>query len=151
MATTLEDLIDQQINLGYKDPHQIPDLLERQLGDDLFNVVKPYIADFIAEMSRHRIGNLRRKSVARITKSGLQDPEILLRSMWVPDPEHKSIVYKRIADLTPDDFDARAAYLDHMADGITRSAEWCRDCANAIRSANVETAGQLDHLPPLPE
>lgn len=148
---TLEELIDQQINLGHKDPHELPALLERALGDDLFEVVKPYIADFIAEMGRHRLGQLRRQSVAKINSRTLADPEIMLQSMWVPDPEGPNITYKRIADMTAADFEARATYLEHMADGIARSAQWCRDCADAIKNANVATAGDLGYLPPLPE
>lgn len=148
---TLEELIDQQINLGHKDPHEIPALLERALGDDLFEVVKPYISDFIAEMGRHRLGQLRRQSVAKISAKTIADPEIMLQSMWVPEEEGPNITYKRIADMTAADFEARAAYLEHMARGIARSAEWCRDCAKAIKKAKVATAGELGTLPPLPE
>lgn len=148
---TLEDLIDQQITLGHKDPHEFAELIERAMGDELLELVKPYLADFITEMGRQRLNAIRRASVARITKTGLQDPKIMLQSMWVPDLEHRSIIYKRIADMTAKDFDDRAIYLEHMANGIARSAQWCRDCADAIRNANVATAGELDHLPPLPE
>lgn len=147
----LEELIDQQITLGHKDPHEFPALLEKALGEDLLEIVRPYMADFIAEMGRQRLNAIRRASVARITPTGLQDPKIMLQSMWVPDPQHESIIYKRIADMTAGDFDARADYLESMARGIKRSAEWCRDCANAIRRAKVKTAGQLHHLPHLPQ
>lgn len=148
---TLEELIDQQINLGHKDPHELPVLLERALGDDLFEVVKPYISDFIAEMGRQRIGQLRRKSVARINAKTLADPEIMLQSMWVPEPSGPNITYKRIADMTAEDFEARAVYLEHMSRGIAKSAGWCRACAEAIRKAGVKTAGKLKSLPELPD
>jgi hypothetical protein len=150
-AQTLEELIDQQINLGHKDPHEFPDLIANALGDELLEIVKPYLADFIAEMGRHRLGQLRRASVAKITPKSLADPEVMLQSMWVPEPHGPNITYKRIADMTAADFEARATYLEHMATGITRSAEWCRDCAKAIKRAKVQTAGQLGYLPPLPE
>lgn len=100
-------------------------------------------------MARQRLNAKRRSAIARITDKTISHPEIMLRSMWVPSNDG-SITYKRIADMTAQDFEERAAYLEHMAHGIRRSAQWCRDCAHAIRSANVKTAGKLTALPPLP-
>ncbi len=53
--------------------------------------------------------------------------------------------------MTADDFDARADYLDRMADGIHIHAQWCRDYAKGIRDAKVITAKELDWIPELPE
>lgn len=146
----LEELIDQQINLGHKDPHTYPDLLRQALGDELITIITPYLDDFIAEMGRQRLNNIRRQSVARITNTSLGDPQIMLRSMWVPTSDGK-ITYKPIGDMTANDFDARADYLEHMAHGIKVSAQWCRDVAQAIRNQNVKTAKRLKTLPPLPD
>lgn len=145
---TLEELIDQQITLGHHDPHELYALLERQLGDELINIVKPYIADFISEMGRQRINTKRRSEVAKITPANSSSREIMLQSLWVPS-DGSGITYKRISDMTADDFDARANYLERMAAGIANHAQWCRDCANQMRAENVKTAGKLKHLPEL--
>lgn len=94
MTAQLDELIEQQINLGHKDPHKFYDLLVRQLGDDLVEIAKPYLADFIAEMARHRIGARRR---AAITNATLANAEIKLQSLWVPGDG--GITYKRIGGL----------------------------------------------------
>lgn len=150
MTNTLEELIDQQINLGHKDPHEFYELIHRALGEELIDVVTPYISDFIAELGRQRLNAKRRATLARISAKTLASPDILLRSMWVPTGDG-TITYKRIADMTAEDFDERANYLERMAIGIRRSAQWCRECAHAIRSNKVKTAGTLGSLPPLPD
>lgn len=148
MTLTLESAITQQINLGLKDPHEIYDRLLAQLGDELVEIARPHMADFIADRARQRLNALRRASVAKIT-AGRIEPETKLRSLWVPSDD--AITYKRIADMTAADFDARADYLDRLASGISRHADWCRDVAAAIRAANVEVAGGLSELPALGE
>jgi hypothetical protein len=145
----LKELIQQTIALGHKDPHQFYDILEKQLGDDILEVTKPYLSDFINEMARHQLGTARRSAVAKITAASVQDGEVMLKSLWVP--AKGEIIYKRIADMTANDFDARANYLDRMTQGIQRHADWCRACAFQIRGAKVKTAGKLEMLPPLPE
>lgn len=145
---SLEELIDQQIELGHKDPHTFYEQIERQLGEDLVTIVKPYIAEFISEMGRQRINARRRAAVIKITPSNAHSKEIMLHSLWVPD-SGTGITYKRIADMTAADFDARADYLEHMASGILNHARWCRDCANLIRTSKVKTAGKLESLPEL--
>jgi hypothetical protein len=145
---TLEELIDQQITLGNHDPHTFYESIERQLGDDVLEIVKPYIADFISEMGRQRINTKRRQEVAKITPANSGSREIMLQSLWVPS-DGSGIVYKRIADMTASDFDARADYLERMAAGIANHANWCRDCANQIRTEKVKTFGKLKHLPEL--
>ncbi len=147
--TDLKELIQQTIALGHKDPHEFYDLIERQLGDELITIAKPYLADFVNEMARHELGAARRSAVAKITPTSVQDGEVMLKSLWVP--AKGEIIYKRIADMTANDFDARADYLEHMTRGIQRHADWCRSCAFQIRDANVKTAGKLKALPPLPE
>ncbi len=147
---TLEQLIDKNIALGHKNPHDFYELLERELGDDIVTVARPYLADFIADMTRQRLNSGRRTQIAKITTAGLADPELVLRSLWVPS--EGTILYKRIADMTADDFDSRAAYLERMMIGISRHAGWCRAVADAIRTTKqANTAGDLRRLPALPE
>lgn len=146
-TVTLERAIAQQINLGLKDPHQIADLLVDQLGAELILLVEPHIADFISELARRQLNSERRRSVAKINKDSIGDPTLMLRSMWVPSKA--TLIYKRIADMTAKDFDARAAYLENMGNAILRHAEWCRDVASAMRAANADVAAKLTKLPPL--
>lgn len=147
---TLERYIDQQIELGQKDPHEIATQLKIHLGDELVKITEPYIEAFISELARQKINAVRRASVAKITTNALADSEVLLKSLWVPS-DHGEITYKAIGEMTAEDFDSRAAYLDRMALGIRTHAQWCRDCATKMRTENVKHARKLSSLPPLPE
>lgn len=147
---TLERAIEQQLNLGKKDPHVIYDELEKQLGaKGLLELATPHLPDLISDMARQRMNTLRRADLAKITETNIDQPEIMLRALWVPDDD--GIVYKRIADMTADDFDARAAYLERMTAAISRHALWCRNVAEQIRKRKIGTAGELERLPGLPE
>lgn len=147
---TLEELIDQQLNLGHKNPHEIPDLLKRHLGEELVDIINPYIDDFITELARQRLNAQRRQEVVKINKTSLASREIMLKSLWVPQPgADQGITYKAIGDMTADDFDARGDYLTRMATGVLNHAQWCKDVAQRIRDAGVSTAGQLESLPEL--
>lgn len=148
---TLEDLIQQQINLGVKDPHIVYDKLVAALGpEETQKLAGPYVADMISYMARQKLNALRRSDLAKITDDSVQTSEVMLRSLWVPDAED-GYVYKRIADMTAEDFDDRAAYLERMVMGITRHAIWCRDVAKAIRKGKHSKAGELKGLPALQE
>lgn len=149
IAMTLEEAIEQQITLGQKNPHAVFGQLERLFGEDLSELARPYIADLVSEMARQKINALRRADVAKITPGSVADSKIMLRSLWVP--AESGITYKRIADMTADDFEARAGYLDRMIIGITRHAEWCRAVAKKIRRTKAGVAGNLKSLPALPE
>lgn len=149
---TLERLVDQQIILGLKNPHDFFTVIATAIGDEqIAALARPYLADFVAEMARQKLNAARRASVARITTDALADPEVKLRSLWVPSAQGGGITYKRIADMSADDFDARAAYLERMMFGIARHAAWCRAVAEELRRHNCATANELAVLPPLPE
>jgi len=150
---TLERLVEQQINLGLKNPHDCFAALERQLGPaDLVEAARPYLADFISDMARQKINAQRRSSIAKITPKSVADPEVKLRSLWIPSPvREQGILYKRIADMTAEDFDARAGYLERMMLGLSRHIGWCRSVAAELRRRDLVTAGELDELPALPE
>lgn len=149
MSDTLEAIIDRYKNLGEKDPHTISTKVIASLGDDLVEVARPYLADFITELARQRLGNDRRAEIARITPQLIETNEVMLKSIWIPSGQG-GITYKKIAEATADDFDARAAYLERLVAGIARHARWCRDVADQIRYHGVTTAGELTSLPPLP-
>lgn len=147
---SLERAIEQQISLGHTDPHEFPDLLKRALGEELVPAAMPYLDDWISEMARHRLGALRRAAVAKITPENLGDPKTLQRSMWVPSGDGK-LTYKVIGQMTPEDFDARAEFLERLVHGVRVHAQWCRECAERMRSEGVRVAKKLSALPPLPE
>lgn len=148
---TLERAIEREINLGQKDPHEVYDRLEKALGgEELVRLAAPHIPDLVSEMARQRISQQRRQAVAKISNATIGDPEIMLRSLWVPSDDGK-IVYKRIADMDATDFEDRAAYLERLVVGISRHAQWCRDVAQVIRKQKVGKAGDLKRLPELPE
>lgn len=147
---TLEQLIEQQITLGVKDPHVVYDKLVASLGpEETQKLAGPYIADMISYMARQKLNALRRSDLAKIDDKSVATSEVMLRSLWIPDED--GYVYKRIADMTAEDFEDRAAYLERMVLGITRHAIWCRDVAKAIRKGKHQTAGELKGLPSLPE
>src|SRR5262245_52429653 len=147
---TLERLIDQQINFGLKNSHECFAALERRLGPELLDYARPYLADLISNMARQKLNALRRNEIAKITPETIADPTIRHRAVWVPSGTDGT-TYKRIADMTADDFEARAAYLERMLVGLSRHIGWCHSVAAQIRQQNVETAGELTQLPPLPE
>lgn len=148
-ALTLDRLVDQQINLGLKNPHDCYAALERQLGTELLELARPHLAEFINDMARQKINAQRRSEIAKIDDSTLADPEVKLRALWVPS--ESGITYKRIGDMTAEDFDSRAAYLERMLIGLSRHIGWCHNVATEIRRRKVKTAGQLKQLPALPE
>lgn len=146
----LEDFIERELNLGQKDPHVIYDKLKKQLGAErLATLALPYVPDLIAEMARQKLNQQRRMAIARINERTLEQDEVQLKSLWVPSDE--GIVYKRIADMTAEDFTDRADYLDRMVVGIRRHSQWCREVATAIKRNKVSTAGELKRLPGLAE
>lgn len=152
-STQIEDLsrfIDRELNLGQRDPHLIYERLKTQLGEEkLRDLALPYLPDLVTDMARQRMNQIRRTAIAKISKKTLQDPEVILKSLWVPS-EREGIVYKRIGDMTAEDFRARAAYLDRMVVGIAVHAAWCREVADQIEIQGVTFAKELGGLPELP-
>lgn len=149
MSDTLNDVVDRYIHLGEKDPRRVRERVMDELGDRLLDVVTPHLEDFIDELARQRLNSERRREVARITPQTVSNREIMLKSIWIP--LNGTILYKRIADVTAAEFEARAAYLDRMIVGISNHAQWCRDVADAIRAIKGKTASDLSALPPLPQ
>lgn len=148
---TLERAIERELNLGQKDPHQVYERLEDSLGpEELLRLAMPYIPDLVSEMARHKLGQKRRQAIAKISDKSLTDPEIMLKSLWIPTKDGK-ILYKRIADMDDRDFDARAAYLERLVLGISRHAMWCREVAAMMRKHKAVVARDLLRLPELPE
>lgn len=153
-ATVEQDLtrlIEQELNRGQRDPHKIWDRLEKKLGrEELEALALPYLPDLIADMARQRINQQRRTAIAKINAKTLEDQgTVMLKALWVPSED--GIVYKRIADMTAEDFRDRAAYLDRMVVGIAVHAAWCRAVADQMDAEGVTLAKELGALPALPE
>ena len=155
MSTATEQdlvrLIEQEVNRGRANPHKIWERLEKRLGREMLETLAlPYLPDLVSEIARQKINQQRRTAVARITSKSLEDQgAVMLKSLWVPSED--GIVYKRIADMTADDFRDRAAYLDRMVVGIAVHAAWCREVANQMDAEGCALAKDLSALPALPE
>lgn len=148
-AGSLEDVIDTQIELGHGDPHSVYQAVVRMLGDELEELVRPHIEEFVCEMARQRLNSRRRSSIAKINRNTVKTEEVKLRYLWVPGDGEVS--YKRIADMTAADFIRRADYIENMASGLMRHAKWCRDVAALMAQENVRKAGKLTTLPAVEE
>jgi len=144
----LEEAILQLIELGEKDPLVIArKIVERNDADWLAEQMLPYCEQFLSELSRQRLGSQRRSSqLALRPGDDLADAELKLRSVWVPEQG-----WKRAADMTADDLDVRAAYLERLAGSIAIQASWFREVSGLMRAEGAKTLGRLKAaLPPLP-
>jgi len=144
----LEEAILQLIELGEKDPLVIARKLEeRDTNGWLAEQMFAYREQFLSELARHRLGSQRRSSQLALRPGDvLATAELKLRSVWVPEQG-----WTRAADMTVDDVDARAAYLERLSWSIGSQAAWFREAASLMRAEGAKTLGRLKaSLPPLP-
>ena len=145
----LEEAIAQLIGLGEKDPLVIARKLETQYGHDwVVEQISAYAEDLVAELARQRLGALRRTAEVAIRPGDpITSSEMKLKSIWI-----SGVGYKRVADVTPEDLDARAAMYDRLMRGMGMRAEWCRETAALMRAEGARTLGKLKTaLPVLPD
>lgn len=145
---TLEEAIQQQVNLGARDPQGIYEALERQFGnDELLELVRPYLPDLLTEMARRRLTAHRRSAeVALRLGDHRSQAQIRLAKAWIPGSG-----WKRADELTAEDLRLRAAAYDSLANASLVRAQWCREVASMIEEDGVQTLGQLRReLPALP-
>lgn len=145
---TLEEQINQLVNLGWKDPLEIAkkivkDRDKRWLASELMALAE----DIIAERSRHALGNVRRGAeIALRPGESRSQQEIKISSFWVPGFGHKPG-----GDLTPDDLRLRASFYDRLSFAAVRRASWCRDVAAMMDSQGAKRLRDFKgELPPLP-
>lgn len=143
VETTLADAIEQQINLGLKDPIEIAEAVERLHGEEWVRArVADMAMDVLAQLARGRLGSRRRArepvSAAAANGSSPAARDFLLESKFVPD-----VGWKRIADLTAHDCRAVAEHHRMLVNVNGHKARLYLDFADAIDSAGVETLGQV--------
>ena len=146
---TLEEAINQMIELGEKDPLTITDKLAQRHGEEwLREQASLYAHDLAADMARHMLGSRRRGSeVALRTGDQVSSAELKLRSYWVPE-----VGYKPAHQLTADDLLARAAFYDKLESAARQRAAWCREVVDLMVAEGAKTLGKLRAaLPPLPD
>lgn len=148
---TLEMITQQQINFGHGDPDGLTDAIMRSMGDELIEIVRPYMRDLLREYARLALGRQRRSQVAKITsKTDMTNPDIMLQYYWVPSPDGE-LTYIRVGEMTADDWHRRAKYLERQALGITTAASWCHQVGEAITAGGYKTTKDLPEIPPMPD
>lgn len=146
---TLDEVIQQLINLGEKDPVTIAQKVEARHGTAwISDQLAAYAMDLVAEMARLRLGAERRASeIALRPGEPITQAEMKLRAVWVPGAG-----WKRANDLTADDLRAKAVFYDRLAFAARRRAEWCNEVAALMEREGAATLGRLRvELPPLPD
>lgn len=145
---TLEGAIQQQIEIGERDPIIIADKIVDLYGRDwMCEQLCEQAEHLVAGIARSRIGSQRRVTQLNL-KPGNPVPqaELKIRSFWVPGKG-----YVRAADLTSDNLESRAAWNDRFIATVDRHSSWCRQVAAMIRSEGAKNLGRLKaELPALP-
>lgn len=151
-ALSLEEAIAQQIHLGLKDPLEIARTVEKLYGTEwLGEQLRAYSEELVASLARMRLGAIRRSAeIALRPGDAATQSDLKLSSFWVPDEHGGS--WKRAADVTAEDLEARARHYDRLASGSLRRALWLREVADLMREEGAKTLGRLKvALPALPE
>lgn len=146
---TLEEAIQQRINLGEKDPLTIArGLCEQSEPDWLLTELQSIAEDVIAGIARQRLSGQRRSAELALRPGDeVASSELKLRSFWIPGRG-----WIRAADLAPDDLRARARWEERLAVSIGRRVDWLRDVADMMEAAGVKKLGALKQtLPALPD
>jgi hypothetical protein len=149
----LQEAISQQITLGQKDPLEIARRIGNQFGPEwISGQLLPYAEDFISDMARRQLGARRRAAeVALRPGNDVANAEFGLVSMWIPGSDGVGF-WKRAADLTAEDLEARARRYDGLALGSMKRAKWLREVVSMMAAEGVRTLGLLQAaLPSLPD
>ncbi len=143
---TIYDAIEQQITLGEKSPEDIYLKLVDLHGIEwLAEQAEDHLASFVKTIARRRLSSILRQ---RMKSANPEKPETIselkLASLWVPDALAPGVsANKRLADCTPDDFEARAKWLRKHAKNVTMAAQWFEGHAQLMRERRVKTFGKL--------
>lgn len=146
---TLDEAINQQIELGEMDPLTIARKIEKLHGEEwLAAQLAAQAESLVAEIARKRLGSVRRSAeIALRPGDEISQSDMKIAKVWVP--EHG---WKRAADLTRDDLLAKAAWYDKLVGAAAARAEWCREVAGMVAAEGVKKLGQLKQpLPQLPD
>src|SRR5204862_4108185 len=120
----LEQAIEQAISLGYGDPIAIADQIENHYGPEwLTTQLVEHRHDILAELARRRLGSVRRsKELALRPGDEMASAEMKIAKTWVPGDG-----WKRVADLTESDLEAKATWYRSLALAAVRRAAWCEE------------------------
>lgn len=156
---TLEDAIDQLVSLGHKDPDEIDRMLleahgERQL--EVWAIERRH--DIVNQIARQRISALRRNtevalaSPVRKVRERAQT-EIVLQMVYIPDEEGIPRLV-RVAEVTPEDADRKAAMYYRLGAACNQRGDWWTDNRDTMLTEGCATMGDLAKvrdIPALPE
>lgn len=146
---TLEEAIQQQVNLGLKDPLTIArKVIERSDKHWLASELSSLAEEIIAERARQRLGAFRRSAeVALRIGDHSTRADMRLAKFWVPGEG-----WKKAADATAEDLRKRAAFYEKFASAAMRRSSWCREVAALMDAEGAPTLAKLKaELPALPE
>ncbi len=152
---SLEEAIQQQIGLGYRDPLEIADKCADLYGGDwVGEQLAANWRDIFAEIARQKIGNERRAAVVSISNIARENRkpskrELMLTTLFVP-----KVGYVAFGDATAEDFAAASQYRRRLADGLLRWADYFDEWRALLATQNVKRAkdarGPLPELPSIP-
>ena len=139
---SLEEAIQQLINLGEKDPIVIARKIEeRHEADWLRDELYALRQDVISELARNRLNGLRRSAMSALRK-GKQPTELMLLGEWIPN--HKGGGgWKKLGEWTIADLRSRENYYRKMSETATKLADWCSECVDLMEAEQVKTLGKV--------
>lgn len=148
---SLEDAIEQLINLGESDPITITRRLANLHGGDwIARELASHWEEIIAEIARQKLGQQRRAAVltigARSRQGAVSKKEAVLTTLFVP-----RLGYIKLGEATAQDLLEAAAYRRRLAVGLLRWSDWLESLAAMISEQAVEKVKELKgSLPDLP-
>lgn len=148
---TLQEAIEQLVNLGSSDPKEIAAQVRQRYDDKWLSLELLNSADIILpDLARHVIGNRRRSSLALSKVSGFDKRDVMLQAAWLP-----GIGWMEFGKFTVEHWTALGGRYRNGAAALTRYAEWCESNAALMHTQNVaefrQVKGALPALPPIEE
>lgn len=146
---TLDEAIQQMINLGETDPRTIAEKLpERHDEAWLAAELLALSANVIEERARHRISAARRQSqIALRPGDQVSSAEMKARTQWIPNEG-----WIRVSDLTAAHLRALAEWYRRLAGAAMQRVGWCLEVVELMEAEGVQKLGKLKAaLPALPE
>lgn len=146
---SLEEAIQQLVNLGESDPWEIAKKIEKRNGREwVKEALSEHAEDLIADMARRQLGAIRRRAeVALRPGDTLAEAEFKIAKTWVPGTG-----WKAAGDLTSFDLLAKATWYESAAQAAAVRSAWCREVARLMEMEGAEKLSQLKaELPALPD
>lgn len=143
-APSLEEAIQQIINLGEKDPLSVARKIDERydeswLREELFKLR----ADVVSHLARMRINGQRRSAMSGLRR-GTAPSELMLVGEWIPN-----VGWKKLADWSEADLRSRENYYRKMSASAIRLAEWCHSCIVLMQAEGVRKLGKVKAPLPL--